>query len=156
MATPSPPPANPPASPVRAAAEAETTPAAATPPVPQAPLSPARPLVLASFRDGPEKITFAQRGSAATAGKPESCDVRIYVDAEPPPPHVELGVINYHEERHRTRAGALTLEAVLPKLKASACKVGADALVNVRVTDVKRLEFAMFNVRATAVRFGAP
>jgi hypothetical protein len=102
---------------------------------------------------GSEKITFAQRGTSAAPAKPESCEIRIFQDPDPPPPGlVDLGVINYHEERHRTRSGALTLEAVLPKLKASACRVGADALINVRVTDVKRLEFAMFNVRATAVR----
>ena len=41
----------------------------------------------------------------------------------------------------------------MPKIKARACKAGADALIDVRVTEVRRLEFAMFNVRAVAVRF---
>jgi hypothetical protein len=128
---------------------APALPAASAPPLP---LSPARLVALTSLPTGPAKITFAQRGSGALESKAESCEIRVFQDPETPPPFVDLGLINYHEERHRTRAGSLTLEAVLPKLKAAACKVGADALVNVRVTDVRRLEFAMFNVRATAVR----
>jgi hypothetical protein len=38
-------------------------------------------------------------------------------------------------------------------MKARVCQAGADALINIRVTEVRRLEFAMFNVSATAVRF---
>jgi hypothetical protein len=39
------------------------------------------------------------------------------------------------------------------KIKARACKIGGDALIGIRVTEVRRLEFAMFNVSATVVRF---
>jgi hypothetical protein len=149
-------PADTPATPTPAVATEPTTtgpaPAATSAPAPTLPLSPARPVTLTSFRSGSEKITFAQRGSGALESKAESCEIRVFQDPDTPPPFVDLGLINYHEERHRTRAGSLTLDAVLPKLKAAACAVGADALVNVRVTDVRRLEFAMFNIRATAVR----
>jgi hypothetical protein len=47
----------------------------------------------------------------------------------------------------------LKLEVVLPAIKARACKLGADGLMDIRVTEVRRLEFAMFNVRATVIRF---
>ena len=45
------------------------------------------------------------------------------------------------------------LEVVMPKIKANACKAGGDALIDIGVTEVRRLAFAMFNVRATVVRF---
>jgi hypothetical protein len=111
--------------------------------------------VLCSSRPGhaKEKLTFTPKETAQYQRKPESCEIRVFKDSKPDQPYVDLGVINYHDERHRSRAGSLTLDAVMPKIKASACKIGADALTDIRVTEVRRLEFAMFNVRATVVRF---
>lgn len=103
--------------------------------------------------DAKEKITFAPNESGQHQAKPESCEIQVFQDVKPDQPYVDLGTINYHDERHRSNAGSLKLDVVMPKIKARACKAGADALVDIRVTEVKRLEFAMFNVRATAVRF---
>ena len=100
-----------------------------------------------------EKITFTPREPDQHQAKPESCEVLVFTDSKPDRAYVDLGIINYHDERHRSKAGSLKLDVVMPKIKASACKVGADALIDIRVTEVRRLEFAMFNVRATAVRF---
>lgn len=100
-----------------------------------------------------EKITFTPRDSGQRTSKPESCDIQIFQESKPDQPYIELGVVNYHDERHRTKAGSLKLEAAMPKIKAIACKAGADGLIDIRVTEVRRLEFAMFNVRATPVRF---
>jgi hypothetical protein len=111
--------------------------------------------VLLSSRPGyaKEKITFTPKEAGQHQAKPESCEIRVFQDSKPEQANVELGIINFHDERHRSKAGSLTLEVVMPKIKARACKVGADALIDIRVTDVRRLEFAMFNVRATVVRF---
>ena len=68
-------------------------------------------------------------------------------------PFVDLGFVNYHDERHRAKDGSLKLELAMPKIKARACRAGADALIDIRVTEVRRLEFTMFNVRAVAIRF---
>jgi hypothetical protein len=102
--------------------------------------------VLFSSRPGyaKEKITFTPK---------ESGQRQVFKDSKPDQAYVDLGIINYHDERHRSKAGSLKLEAVMPKIKARACKVGADALIDIRVTEVRRLEFAMFNVRATVVLF---
>ena len=101
-----------------------------------------------------EKITFTPKdGAAQHDAKPESCEIQVFKDSKPDQEYVELGIINYHDERHRANSGSLKLEVAMPKIKALACKVGGDALVDVRVTEVRRLEFAMFNVRATVVRF---
>ena len=109
------------------------------------------------FCSGPgyakEKITFTPKGSRPHQAKPESCEIQVFQDSKPDQTYVDLGIINYHDERHRSNAGSLKLEAVMPKIKANACKIGADALIDIRVTEVRRLEFAMFNVRATAVQF---
>jgi hypothetical protein len=102
---------------------------------------------------GKEKVTFTPKETVQYQGKPESCEIRVFKDSKPDQPHVDLGIINYHDERHRSQAGSMTLDAVMPKIKARACKLGADALTDIRVTEVRRLEFAMFNVRATVVRF---
>ena len=103
---------------------------------------------------GKEKITYtAKPGSAQGEPKPESCEIQVFKDSKPEQEHVELGIINYHEERHRANSGPLKLDVAMPKIKAFACKVGGDALIDIRVTEVRRLEFAMFNVRATVVKF---
>lgn len=102
-----------------------------------------------------EKITFTPKGDVRYQPKPASCQIQVFQDSKPEQAYGELGIINYHDERHRSKAGSLKLEVVMPKIKAHACKVGADALIDIRVTEVRRLEFAMFNVRATAVRFTA-
>jgi hypothetical protein len=111
--------------------------------------------VLFSWRPGyaKEKITFTPRETRQQQAKPASCEIRVFQDSKPEQPYVEVGTINFHDERHRSRAGSLKLDVVMPKIKSSACKVGADALIDIRVTEVRRLEFAMFNVRATVVRF---
>jgi hypothetical protein len=111
--------------------------------------------VLFSSRPGyaKEKITFTPKETGHQQAKPASCEIRVFQDSKPDQPYVEVGTINFHDERHRSRAGSLKLDVVMPKIKASACKVGADALIDIRVTEVRRLEFAMFNVRATVVRF---
>ena len=101
-----------------------------------------------------EKVTFTpKKGSSQHEAKPASCEIQVFKDSKPDQEYVDLGLINYHDERHRWNAGSLKLEVVMPKIKALACKVGGDALIDVRVTEVRRLEFAMFNVRATVVRF---
>ena len=111
--------------------------------------------VLFSSRPGyaKEKITFTPKETVQQQAKPVSCEIRVFQDSKPDQPYVDLGTINFHHERHRSKAGSLKLDVVMPKIKASACKVGADALIDIRVTEVRRLEFAMFNVRATVVRF---
>ena len=100
-----------------------------------------------------EKITFTPKGSAQQPAKPASCEIQVFQDATPEQEYIDLGIINYHDERHRSKSGALKLEVVLPKIRAHACKAGADALIDIRVTEVRRLEFTMFNVRASAVKF---
>ncbi len=98
------------------------------------------------------KIAFTPKGDGRNQSRPASCEVQVFQGSRPDTPFVELGTIDYHDERHRSRAGSLNLEAVLPTLKARACQAGAEALVDVKVTEVRRLEFAMFHVRATVVR----
>lgn len=101
-----------------------------------------------------EKITLIpKKGVDQYPAKPPSCDIQVFNDSKPEREYVELAVINYHNEAHRLNSGSLKLEVALPKMKALACKVGGDALIDIRVTEVRRLEFAMFNVRATVVRF---
>ena|SRR2546427_8888969 len=102
-----------------------------------------------------EKITFTPKTPGQHLPKRDPCEIQVFQDSKPDRPHVDLGIINYHDERHRSKAGALTLEVALPQIKASACKVGADALMNIRITENRHLEFAMFNVSATVVRFEA-
>jgi hypothetical protein len=111
--------------------------------------------VLSSSRSGyaKEKLTFTPKKAGQYQARPESCEIQVFQDSKPDQAYDDLGIINYHDERHQMNAGSLKLEVVMPKIKASACKAGADALIDIRVTEVKRLEFVMFNVRATAVRF---
>jgi len=101
-----------------------------------------------------EKITFTpKQGSGQHEAKAASCEIQVFKDSKPDQEYVELGTINYHDERHRANSGSLKLDVAMPKIKELACKVGGDALIDIRVTEVRRLEFAMFNVRATVVRF---
>jgi hypothetical protein len=100
-----------------------------------------------------EKITFTPKQAGQSLEKREPCEIQVFRDSAPDQSYIVLGNINYHDERHRAADGALKFEVALPKIKASACKVGGDALIDVQVTEVRRLEFAMFNVRATVVRF---
>jgi hypothetical protein len=101
-----------------------------------------------------EKITLMPKsGVAQYPAKPSSCEIQVFNDSKPHQEYVELAVINYHDERHRLNSGSLKLEVAMPKIKALACKIGGDALISIRVTEVRRLEFAMFNIRATVVRF---
>lgn len=102
-----------------------------------------------------ERITFTPKQEHAQPAKPESCEMQVFTEGKPDRPYIDLGMVNYHDERHRTRDGSLTLDVALPKMKARACRAGADALIDIRVTEVRRLEFAMFNVRAVVVRFAA-
>jgi hypothetical protein len=102
-----------------------------------------------------EKITFTPNAPGRHQAKRDPCEIQIFQDSKPDRPYVDLGIINYHDERHRSKAKALTLEVALPQIKASACRVGADALMNIRVIENRHLEFAMFNVSATVVRLGA-
>ena len=111
-------------------------------------------LFLSQPGDAREKITYTPKdGAGQHEAKPESCEIRVFNDSKPDQAYVELGIINYHDERHRANSGSLKLDVAMPKIKALACKVGGDALVDIRVTEVRRLEFAMFNVRATVVKF---
>jgi len=103
-----------------------------------------------------EKITFfPKKGADNYEPKPASCEIQVFNDSKPDQEYIELGVINYHDERHRLDDKSLKLEAAMPKIKEVACKAGGDALIDIRVTEVRRLEYAMFNVRATVVRFAA-
>lgn len=102
---------------------------------------------------GKAKIGFSPKGSGKYPAKSADCEIQVFQDLKPDRPFAELGVINYHDEKHRTKAGNLKLEVALPLIKARACQAGADAIMNVHVTQVKHLEWAMFHVSATAIRF---
>jgi len=103
-----------------------------------------------------EKITvIPKKGVGQYQPKRESCEIQVFTDSKPDQEYVELAVINYHNERHRLNSGSLKLEVAMPKIKARACKIGGDALIGITVTEVRRLEFAMFNVSATVVRFAS-
>lgn len=108
--------------------------------------------VVLSACGGTPRISFVPSMPGAYPAKPPACDLEVFRDAKPDRPSTPVGVIHYHLERHRTSAGALTLETALPEIKARACGAGADALV-VRVTEERHLEWAMFHVAATALRF---
>jgi hypothetical protein len=113
-------------------------------------------VLLSSRPDAKEKIIFTPKEAGQHPAKPASCEIQVFQDAKPTQAYVDLGTINFHDERHRSKAGSLKLDLALPKIKANACKVGGDALIDIKVTEVRRLEFAMFNVRATVVRFASP
>src|SRR5262245_49238860 len=105
--------------------------------------------------DAKEQITITRKDTNPYPAKPDTCEIGVFQEAgtKPDAPHGELAIINYHDERHRSKDGSLKLFVVLPTIKARACRLGADALIDIRVTEVRRLEHVMFNVRATAVRF---
>ena len=111
--------------------------------------------VLSSSRSvyAKEKVTFTPKEAGQHQPKSEPCEIVVFQDGKPDQAYVDIGTINYHDERHRSRAGSLKLEVVMPTIKGSACEAGGDALIDIKVTEVRRLEFAMFNVRATVVRF---
>jgi hypothetical protein len=102
-----------------------------------------------------EQITITRKDSRQYPPRPDDCAIAIHEEpeAKPDSSYAEVAIINYHDERHRSKDGSLKLAVVLPLLKARACRLGADALIDIRVTEVRRLEFVMFNVRATAVKF---
>lgn len=102
-----------------------------------------------------EKITFTPKGPDTYPAKPATCEIETFQDAKPERSYIQIGVLNYHDERHRTKDGSLKLEVALPKMKARACTAGGDALMDIRVTEVRRLEWAMFNVRAIVIRYDA-
>ena len=115
-------------------------------------------LAVASFAatepsDAKEKITFLAKDATRYAARKADCAIEVFSDTKPAQPYTDIGIINYHDERHRMKDGALKVERVIPKLKPLACKSGGDAIIDVKVTEVRRLEFAMFNVQATLVRF---
>ena len=57
--------------------------------------------------DAKEKITFTPKESSQQQAKPETCEIKVFQEAKPEQAYVELGIINYHDERHRTNAGTL-------------------------------------------------
>lgn len=101
-----------------------------------------------------ERITVTRKDGHNYPPKADTCEIGVFQEpgTKPDTSHAEIAVINYHDERHRSKDGSLKLFVALPILKTRACRLGADALVDIRVTEVRRLEFVMFNVRATAVR----
>lgn len=99
-----------------------------------------------------EKITFTPKGDERHTAKKADCVIDVFPDERPEGPLTEIGWVNYHDERHRMSDAELKVEVALPKMKAAACKAGGEALVDVKVTEIRRLEFAIFNVRATLVR----
>jgi hypothetical protein len=102
---------------------------------------------------GRAKISFTPKTPGSYQARQEPCDIEVFQDSKPDRSYVELGALNYHHERHRASAGQLTLDVALPQIKKRACEIGADAIVNVHVTEERRLEWALFHVAATAVRF---
>jgi hypothetical protein len=98
------------------------------------------------------KITFVPNGPAPSSPRPAACEIAVFRDAKPERRYTELGVINYHDERHRLDDRGLSVDTALAEIKARACQAGADAVI-IRVTESRRLEFAMFHVAATALRF---
>lgn len=112
-------------------------------------------LIAAGRGAAKEKVTFTPKQEHAHPAKPESCEMQVFTEGKPDRPYIDFGIVNYHDERHRAKDGSAKLDVAMPKIKARACRAGADALIEIRVTEVRRLEFAMFNVRAVAIRFTA-
>ena len=65
-----------------------------------------------------EKITFTPKQGQPQPAKPESCEMQVFAERKPDRPFIDLGVINYHDERHRTQDGSLKLDVAIPKIKA--------------------------------------
>lgn len=98
-----------------------------------------------------EKITFTPVPGVSAPAKESSCKVAVIPGKAPAGKYLELGTINFHAEWHRSRRGVKSEEAI-QKVQEWACRVGADAIMNIQTTQEKRLEFAFINVRATAVQ----
>jgi hypothetical protein len=99
------------------------------------------------------KITFTPASKEVFPFKSPSCDIWSFENSEKPAKqYTEVGIINFHEEWHRSKAG-VTVDKAMPQIKARACQAGADAITEIHVTQDKRLEFAVLNVRVTAIRF---
>jgi hypothetical protein len=57
-----------------------------------------------------EKVTFTpKQGSSQHEPKPPTCEIHVFKDSKPDQECVDLGTINYHDERHRTNSGSLKL-----------------------------------------------
>jgi hypothetical protein len=100
------------------------------------------------------RITFVPKISDLAPAKPATCEIAVFRDGRPDRPFTELGVINFHREWHRALGGKQTVAAALPQIKMRACRAGADAVM-LRVTEERRLEWAMLHVAATVIRFEA-
>ena len=59
--------------------------------------------------DAKEKITFTPTEAAQPQAKPDACEIQVFQNSKPDQAYVDLGVINYHDERHRSKAGSLKL-----------------------------------------------
>jgi hypothetical protein len=118
-------------------------------------LSAASVLLASQSSYGKEQITVTRKDGHQHPSKADTCEIAVFQEpgTKPEAPHIEVAIINFHDEKHRSKDGSLKLYVVLPLLKTRACRLGADALVDIRVTEVRRLEYVMYNVRATAVRF---
>jgi hypothetical protein len=101
---------------------------------------------------GTAKVTFRPSEAPKYPAKDPTCEIEV-LDEKPSSKYVELGIINYHHEQHRMSDGELELDVALPEIKKRACQVGADAIMDVHVTDERKLEWATFHVMARAIRF---
>lgn len=97
------------------------------------------------------KITFTPAPGVSTAPKESPCKVEVIPGEIPAGKYLELGTVNFHAEWHRALHG-VTPEEAIQKIQEWACRIGADAIMNIHTTQEKRLEFAFINVRVTAVR----
>ena len=97
------------------------------------------------------KITFTPVPGVSAPPKESRCKIDVIPGKMPAGKYLELGTINFHAEWHRALRGVKPEEAV-QKIQEWACRVGADAIMNIQTTEEKRLEFAFINVRGTAVR----
>ena len=98
-----------------------------------------------------EKITFTPVPGVSAPAKESSCKVAVIPGKVPAGKYFELGTINFHAEWHRALR-AVKPEEAIQRIQEWACRVGADAIVNIQTRQEKRLEFAFINVRVTAVR----
>ena len=101
---------------------------------------------------GAAKITFDPTAARTYAPKDPTCEIEGF-EADPNTDYVEVGIIHYHHERHRASDDDLELDVAMPEIKKRACQVGADAIIDVHVTDRDNLEWRMFHVMARAIRF---
>ena len=100
------------------------------------------------------KITFTPAPGVSASPKESPCKIEVITDKVPAGKYFELGTINFHAEWHRALQGVKPEEAI-QRIQEWACRVGADAIMNIQTTQEKRLEFAFINVRVTAVRSGS-